>query len=772
MSRQRPLVASMFQRRLILLMSGVLGVSAVMGAQALWLTAVEGESLLEQAEGKLVSERWTPTIRGRVLDRKGRVLAEDAPSFDVLVDYEVITGEQAYSDAARQARAENADEWPQLGRAARAELVERYLPAHSARWERMWEDLCRALEMDRGEVERRKTRIRRNVQRMAVSVWERWLEERREELNRDRELGEEIEVTLSDVRKPLAVQRQPHLLARGVSEQAGFDARRLSDLYGGIVVEHSGRRAYPASRAVVEVDPSHLPGPVREQITGLTEDPGEYEPISVRVEGVATHVLGWLREAQREDFESRPRKDPTTGEVDRGHYQPGDSSGAQGIERVAESSLRGLRGRIVRHLDTGEEEIVEPDHGADVHLTIDAALQARVQAAMDPRIGLAQVQPWHFSVLRPRDYENTLPDGTPLYGAAVVLEVDSGDILAMVSTPSFTLDQLYEDPESVFEDRVRAPWVNKALAKPYPPGSIVKPMVLVDAVTTGIHPLNSTIRCDGYLLPNLPNNYRCWIWKQYSSTHSSSLPAGLIDESGGLGGRVALGVSCNVYFQTLARQMGLSGILSMYRRYGVGRTYDLGVGDEYPGIAGGQTPEGRLMISHAILMGIGQGPVAWTPLHAADAYATLARGGLRLAPRLRTDERPRAEELIFDPAAVDEALAGLRESVNANFGTGHELRYPDGTVEPIFSDREGIEIVGKTGTAQAPHLLSEPDPETGERTVLRQGDHSWFVILAGERGRPAKYAISVIMEYSGSGGRVSGPICNQIVQALVEEGYL
>ena len=81
-------------------------------------------------------------------------------------------------------------------------------------------------------------------------------------------------------------------------------------------------------------------------------------------------------------------------------------------------------------------------------------------------------------------------------------------------------------------------------------------------------------------------------------------------------------------------------------------------------------------------------------------------------------------------------------------------------------------MVGKTGTAQAPALLGEPDPETGLSPILRMGDHSWFVVMVGPEGKPAKFVISVIMEYAGSGGRVSGPICNQIVQALVDEGFL
>jgi cell division protein FtsI/penicillin-binding protein 2 len=182
-------------------------------------------------------------------------------------------------------------------------------------------------------------------------------------------------------------------------------------------------------------------------------------------------------------------------------------------------------------------------------------------------------------------------------------------------------------------------------------------------------------------------------------------------------------------------------------------------------------------------MGIGQGPVDWTPLHAADAYATLARGGVRLRPRIVDDgSPPQALDLGLDPAAVREALHGLSESVNDTRGTGHHVTIA-GVKHPFFTN-PAVRVWGKTGTATAPRIfakegsplyaIAQPDPDApaGYR-VLRQGDHSWFVVLVGRSGeeRPL-YAIAVMMEYAGSGGKVSGPIVNQIIEALIAEKYL
>jgi cell division protein FtsI/penicillin-binding protein 2 len=136
-------------------------------------------------------------------------------------------------------------------------------------------------------------------------------------------------------------------------------------------------------------------------------------------------------------------------------------------------------------------------------------------------------------------------------------------------------------------------------------------------------------------------------------------------------------------------------------------------------------------------------------------------------------------ETGLDTAAIGDALEGLRGSVNDPRGTGHHLTFevmgaggPEQAREPIFNAR-GVSVWGKTGTADAPALVADPDGEGPEAPrVLRDGDHSWFVVLAGPEGGRPLYSIAVMMEYAGSGGKVSGPIANQVVHALVAEGYL
>jgi penicillin-binding protein 2 len=393
-------------------------------------------------------------------------------------------------------------------------------------------------------------------------------------------------------------------------------------------------------------------------------------------------------------------------------------------------------------------------------------------------VGLGEVQRWNQSpaTLRGPDGRE-VPNpafreiGTPLHGAAVVLDVDSGEILAMVSTPTFLRSQLGVEGSIVFDLAAGGAFLNRAVARPYPPGSVAKALILSGAAKRGVYAVGEAIECNGHLYPNQLNAFRCWIYKMTQfdnpTTHTTQFGRGLR-------GGEALMVSCNLFFYTLGQRLGVDGVRATYRDFGVGRGWDLGIGWEYPGVVGAAEGGNDAAAQDAVLMGIGQGPVAWTPLHAANAYATLARMGVEVTPTLiagRTRGEPRRVGLVADAAA--EALEGLGLSVNAELGTGHHILI-DGTRENTFDhDPTRVWIWGKTGTAAGSDTM-DPDGKAGPlppETV--SGDHSWYVILAGSAAeRRPRYAVAVMMEYAGSGGKVSGPIGNQIVHALIAEGYL
>ncbi len=739
----------MFHRRLTLLMGLMVVGAVVLFGQLVRLTVVEGADRRREAESRLLIHNWTPTHRGRILDRKGRVLALDRPSFDIAVEYKVMTGAWAFEEAAREARRQNRAQWQELSPAARREAIDDLLPVYQQRLNDMWQRLASISGSPPAELEANRTTIIERVNRMASSIWSR-------RLARDREqaLVEQRETTLelADVARPIREQTETHVLLSDVDDTVAFEARRLAAELPGVHVQDGARREYPFERVDVTIDRSSFPGPLKSDT-----------PMRAQAVGVETHLVGWMRKkVTREDVKRRPLRDPATGEIDRGHYQTGDAVGSSGIERALEHQLRGLRGRDITHLDTGKLEVIAPSAGADVKLTIDIALQARLAAIFDPAFGLAQVQPWHESSPR---------IGSPLLGGAVVLDIQSGDVLAMVSSPSFTREEMRERPERLIHDDLRFPLVNRPLSRPYQPGSIVKPLVLVEAVTRGVHALTHPIECAGHYFPNKPDGFRCWIYRERFSfaTHSQQVEGPLYAPD-------AIARSCNIYFYTLGDALGAAGVERFYRSLGVGHRYETGVPGANAGFVGRLegTPIER---NEAIFMGIGQGPVSWTPLHAANAFATLARRGVRLEPRVVASLEREPVDLGWDQGAIEYALDGLHLGVTQRYGTGHHIRI-HGVEEPIFN-APGIRVAGKTGTAQAQPLKIDPEGKlAGLPGVVRDPktdplpEHAWTVVLAGPEDSKYRYAIAVVVEYAGSGGRFAGPIANQAIHALIAEGYL
>lgn len=797
----RRMIQSMFHRRLLLL--GGLGVGAfgLLGVQVANLTLLGHAEALADAEIRLTRTSWLPTVRGRILDRKGRVLAEDRPGYELRVDYRVLTGAWADGEGARAARRLYADSWGDLPEATRDALTAEAVARFDAHVNAMWDRIAAVAGVERAEIDENIAEVVTRVERMHRHVSDRQFERLvREQRATGAELTQdEAQRLRSLAERPIAEQRRPHAVLGGIEAARAFELIRLSErslpLFGpqftgsvrglaGIPADNplalerrtallpetevaaSADRVHPFRSMRVQLDRSSFPRPIA----------GD-DMLEIDVPDVAMSIVGAVREGvQAEDVEARAlvlRDRPELRErsltprgTDRGRYRPGDRVGRTGIEASMEAELRGLRGTRTVDLRTGERSGLDPANGRDVRLTIDAALQARIRAIMDPASGLTTVHEWH--------HNETLAPGTHLYGAAVVLDVQTSEILAMVSTPTPPMDGdwsrfgLQTDEQVELFGRLFSPQINRAIGKPYPPGSIAKAMVLAGAAERGLYTSGERIPATGHLLPDRPDLYRSWIYKMYGITHADQLgrdPDG-VD---------ALMVSANVFFYTLGRRLGPDGIDSVYREFGVGTPPGLGIGPEWPGRVGSIDSAQELGSHDAILMGIGQGPVTWTPLHAANAYAVIARGGVWIAPTLtRTGRAPEARELAVSATTVDEVLEGLRLAVrDNNYGTGVSIDFEDGQPRGAIFNVPGVAVYGKTGTATAPPVVIDPDGDgPAPRTVALSGDHSWFVVLAGDDGGPPRYAVAVVMDYAGSGGRVSGPVCNQILHALAAEGYL
>lgn len=773
----RGLMPSMFQRRLTLLTFTAFGVVAVLALQLTRLTVVEGAQYRERAEAALTDSKLIPTARGRILDRHGRVLATMRPSYDVAVNYDVITGQWAYRQARWAAYRADKAAWRQMSPAERERVVEQFLPPFREQVDQLWSVLCEVGRIEPVELELRRNEVVQRVQLVATHVWMRQL--------RDRDDQADEEITFADVTQPIREQVQAHALVNDVADDELLPLRRLLSMasdkalvkerpelavWQQVEIQSSRARDYPMETLRMVLDLDGLPTPVHADLDYAAS-------MEVKVEGVGLHMIGMMRRVWAEDLdrESNPDARPfkvtnEAGEdvIDLGGYLPGDQIGRWGVERSFETRLRGQRGRLLEHLDTGESWREDPRGGEDVQLSLDIHLQARVQAVMDAdTLGLMKVHSWHAP--NPPS-EPTQPQiGEAFNGAAVVLDIDSGEVLAAVTAPGISLRQLKDAPAEIWDDDINTPWLDRSVARAYQPGSTVKPLVWAAAVTDGEIGAYDTIDCQGYYFPDRPTVFRDWYYK------ATGRGFGVIN------GPTALARSSNYFFYTLGDRLGSSRIVWWYDRYNLGRPTGCGLEGE----VGGDLPDvARMNDSRApgfsrqdaILMGIGQGPMRWTVLQAANSYATLARRGKYLAPTVMQYPRPadrRVDDLKLSPSALKQAFIGMDQCINAEYGSANHIVALGG--EDIFNV-EGVKILGKSGTAQNAPMRIDSDNDkriTRKDQIVRTGNHAWCITLVQPDGaRQPKYVVAVVVEHGGSGGTVAGPVNNQIIRALGAEGYL
>ncbi len=762
----------MFQRRLFAV-GGVFVLVVAALATRLWgLAVVDGDRHLEVAESRADRGRLLPTWRGTIRDRRGRVIAEDVPSYDLALRYEFITGSWIGHQARTTAMAKaGRAAWARMTPGRRTLLVEEHGEEMTLRREEIMNQVAALGGMSRAQLDERCEEIVAGVERVADAVRARQLQAR---VALD---GPEAASSFSP--EPVREQTQSHVIAPSVSDSVAFAARRLADAFPrSVEVIDAATRSYPWSKVEIDIARGSLPVPLRSSA-----------PETVVVTGVADHLIGSVRtEVQLEDIARRPlqfRDADGALVIDLGGYQPGrDSIGTRGMELAAEDTLRGTRGELLRNVAMNEEVRIEPIPGRDINLSIDIALQARIEATLHSEVGLTEVQPWHLGWVGGLPKPGPLPIGTQLAAAAVVIEVASGEILAMASTPSVESAADMSDA-----DRARLqPYVDRAAAAAFAPGSVIKPLVYAAAVAEGVFRVDEAVTCTGHYFSDRKDVARCWIYRpEYRlATHTEKV-------GGPLGVEQGIARSCNIFFYTLADRLGAERLTSWLRSFGLGSVPDCGLLVERPietgirrtGEASGTVPSESMLDrlrrdnDHftPVILGIGQGPITWSPLQAAHAYATLARAGEVRGPSIYHGPRPdgRGRDLArlnIPREAVLRALEGMRRSIEERYGTGHHMTMQNGAQEPIF-DFPAVEVWAKTGTAQAPGIRVDVDEDGNSDRPITGADHAWFVGLAGDRANHTpRYAIAVLIENGGPGGRAAGPVAAAVVQSLIDEGYL
>jgi penicillin-binding protein 2 len=416
------------------------------------------------------------------------------------------------------------------------------------------------------------------------------------------------------------------------------------------------------------------------------------------------HLCGYVGPASADDY--RKTHDPI-------YITPGFKVGKEGLEKVFEPWLRGkagakrtevtAHGRLVQELTTRPEIM-----GHTLRLTIDAGLQEYAARRLGPNSG-----------------------------SLAVIDCETGGLLAMCSMPSY-------DPNSFTDGISKAEWamlssndhlplVNKTLHALYPPGSTVKPMNALALLRWGVQP-DETVNCPGFYRVGSAV-FHCW------------RPHG----HGAVDMRRAIQQSCDVYFYTMARRIGIDKLAPMAHALGLGEKFDIpAVMQRY-----GTYPDSAWKLrryksawttADTVNASIGQGYVLVNPLQLAVMASRIASGRI-LAPRLILNKRygPQGGSLNIPSEHLAVVHQGMRDVINTGgAGTAGASKLPVA----------GVEMAGKTGSAQV-RRISMADRAAGRAKALGAGgawklrDHGHFIGFAPVE--QPKYAIGVALEHGGHG---------------------
>ena len=531
-------------------------------------------------------------------------------------------------------------------------------------------------------------------------------------------LTEILKVPMPDLRKALAAALASPALApgplKGFGEDVPFEIvariRALQLELPGITIATVGKRFYPQGR-------------------------------------LAAHVLGYVGPISADRYQDL--KDVTYAVTDPGQspepliadqvYAPDSLVGRTGVEALLENTtdadgnrvplLQGRRGyalyqqnRAGRLSDFPISERA-PVPGATVTLTIDGKLQKTAEQALDQAL------------------QNRLG-----VGAAVVLDVHTGEVLALVSRPGFDpnwyANGLTPQQAKQLSDP-RKPQLNEAIAGMYAPGSIFKVISSCAAFSTTSLTVNDSFTCTGGLsIGHPPTHFGCW------KVH------GVEDYFG------ALAESCDVYFYNLVLSKGLSSdaLADYAHRFGLGSPTGLGLPGEMPGFIGNRgwkrdTLQEGWSTGDTLHMVIGQGFISVTPLQMAVVTAAIANGGYLVQPRLlrritwpawtgyplQDLASPPGRKVDVSEDVLDKVRRGMRLAVDSPHGTAHVMQ------------GLGVPVAGKTGSAEEDKRGNAPD--------------AWFICYA-----PAdapRYAICVFVKQGGHGGTTAAPVARQILAAAL-----
>ena len=435
---------------------------------------------------------------------------------------------------------------------------------------------------------------------------------------------------------------------------------------------------------------------------------------------LAAHVLGRVAAISAEEY----------AELKSSGYGINDTLGKDGIEKAFEAYLRGIDGTYAVEYDRNgavvDQYVLEdPDPGDNVVLTLDMKLQAAAERSLAETLE------------RLRQTKKKGDGGDAEGGCAVVIDVKTGEILALANYPTYSLENFSADFAANNSDPL-APLFNRCIAALYSPGSTFKMCTSVAALEEKLITPGTKIRDTGVYTFYEDYQPRCWIYRQYGGTH------GLINVS------QALKYSCNYFYYEVGRLLGNETLASYAAAFGLGQKTGIELSGEKAGHMASaayreQTGGATWYAADTLMAAIGQSDSQFTPIQLANYVATLVNGGIRYQPHLVKEITNNTGDTVvetIDPTVlsrVEMAASTVRAVKEGMKGVVTE----DGTASSYFRNFP-IEVGGKTGSAQ----------NTGGRSA-----HALFVSFAPYDD--PEIAVCVVGEYAATGGALA-PVCLEI----------
>ena len=441
-----------------------------------------------------------------------------------------------------------------------------------------------------------------------------------------------------------------------------------------------------------------------------------------------THLIGYVSQANQNDIE--------TTEAIKKNFVPGLKVGKIGLEKSFEEKLIGSNdieryevnayGRRISQL-----EFQKGEKGKTLRLTIDTEVQKLANELLKDQAG-----------------------------SICVMDIYTGDIIAMHSSPSFDPNLfvfgISKDDWQLIRNDPMKPLVNKTLQGNYSPGSTIKPIVALSALENGIVNTNFTVNCRGHKHPLelYGQTYHCWKKEGH----------------GFMNLRNAMKQSCDIYFYEIARKLGVDKLSETAKKFGLGKEV---FGDLFSIEKTGLVPNTQWkknalgqgwLLGETIITGIGQGYIQTTPIQLCLMTAQIGNGGHKIYPRIvLNNENKEAQIDKFMP--LYESSKNIKIVQDAMFASTNEVR---GTSYKSRIDNPKYQFAGKTGTAQV-KKITERDRELDLKTFeipYEERDHALYVAY-GPYKNP-RYALSIIVEHGGSGSTTAAPMAKKLFKLVID----